>query len=85
MSATAAARQVRELAKQDKIYITKHALERMTERKFTYEGIKRALSFAVRAVASTNDSWEIYGKDDDGRDCKVVVAIKDSIIVITVM
>ena len=85
MSATVAAQKVRELAKQDKIFFSDHALKRIGERGYTYAGIKRALSYAVRAVASGTDRWEIYGKDDDGADCKVVVAIEDNIIVVTVV
>ncbi|MBC7793215.1 MAG: DUF4258 domain-containing protein [Clostridia bacterium] len=85
MSAREVAAKVREMAKADRITFSRHARQRMGERGFTVENVKYMLSHNTRAVASGETEWEIYGRDNDGNDTKVVVAIRHNIVVITVV
>ncbi len=85
MTADEAKTAISGLADANRIQTTIHARERMTQRSITYRDLRNALVNASTCVASAAEGrWVVTGLDLDGEDTKVVCAIEDGVVVITV-
>lgn len=78
-----------ELYKQDKFSITDHALERMIERNMFYEDIEAVLlrgSFYKQEIDGRGDRrYSMRGADSENKSVRIVFAIKNELIIITVI
>lgn len=63
---------------------TAHAHQRMNQRNVQRADVESALLFPSRCVPADPGRWKVTGPDADGDDLDVVVAIEDSVIVVTV-
>jgi hypothetical protein len=75
---------VRGYASAGRIVVTFHAERRMGERGATHPDVRHALVKATGCTrAQRQGCWEVHGPDLDGDDLKLIVAIEDGVIVVT--
>jgi hypothetical protein len=85
VTAEEAKSEIARFAVANRIRIVTHARERMAQRSITYRDIRNALINASACVAGEDAGrWVVTGLDLDGEDTKVVCAIEDGVVVITV-
>ena len=76
--------EIQRLARLDRIALTRHARQRMRERRARLDDIRRALATATAAIAQDRGGWRVEGGHDlDSDDLTVVVEIEADVIVIT--
>lgn len=85
MTAVEAKATIAGLAAANRIRFVTHARERMSQRRITYQDIRNALVNATTCVAASEAGrWVVAGLDLDGEETKVVCAIENGVVVITV-
>lgn len=79
-----ALRDIRGYAAAGRIAYTRHARERMVERGARAEDVRAALKGAAWCAVADGGKWKVGGKDLDGDDLDVVVALGSGVVVVTV-
>ena len=74
---------IHEYAAANRIAVTDHARRRMRERGVTFGDLQHALANASSCSAQESGTWRADGRDRDGDELTVVVAIEDGLIVVT--
>jgi hypothetical protein len=77
-------RDIRGYAAAGRIKYTRHARERMAQRRVNEADIVSALVHARVCVPADKGNWKATGPDVDGDDLEVVVAVVDGVVVVTV-
>ena len=85
MDEATALREIQGYAAAGRIAYSRHADARMQERGVSRHDCRRALATATRAASQANETWRVTGgRDVDGDDLTVVVAIEGGVLVVTV-
>lgn len=84
VSAVKAMKDIKGYAAAGRITFTRHARLRMSQRNVADRDVFRALSTASQCVPADGASWKVSGKDLDGDDLDMVVAVENGVIVVTV-
>jgi len=56
----------------------------MRERGAVLDDVQRALTSATRCSAADKGRWKLTGRDRDGDELTVVIALEDGVVVVTV-
>jgi hypothetical protein len=79
-----ALRDIRGYAAAGRISYSRHARERMVERNVRAQDVRAALQSASRCTATDGGKWRAGGKDLDGDDLDLIVALESGVVVVTV-
>lgn len=83
MTAAEALRDVRGYAAAGRYVVSQHARMRMQERGVREADLRNALVNARACSPQQSGNWRVEGRDLDGDDLTVVVAIEDGLVVVT--
>ena len=75
---------VRGYAAAGRIVLTRHALQRMVQRRVRQMDVRNALAQATSCAATPDGSWRVEGPDLDGDSLTLIVALEGGVIVVTV-
>lgn len=85
MQAAEALAFIRARAVAGRLRYTRHATERMRQRRVLPEDVRHALMDGQRCKAGEGpDKWEVHGADLEGELLKVVVLLVSDVLVVTV-
>jgi hypothetical protein len=67
-----------------RVQYTRHAEQRMLQRRAVYADVRHALSTATTCRAQATATWRVSGVDRDGDELVCVVALEAGVVVVTV-
>lgn len=85
MTSDEALRDIRGYASANRITFSRHGGDRGQERSAHYRDVRHALTHAFECFAQKNGCWRAHGNDLDGDLLRIVLAIEDGVIIVTVM
>jgi Domain of unknown function (DUF4258) len=74
---------VRGCAAAGRYIVSRHALQRMRDRRVRAGDLRHALMNASSCAEQSGGIWRVFGEDLDGDELTVVVAIEDGLVVVT--
>jgi hypothetical protein len=84
LTPTEALAEINRAGTQGNFRISRHAVQRMRERKVKWDDIKHGLMMTTSCQLQPNDCWVVPARDLDGDVFVIVVALEDGVLVVTV-